>query len=97
MSNTNTIEDLRNELFSSLRALNDKSNPMEIERAKAVADIGQVIINTAKVEVEFMRATGATGTGFIPALGVHGKPAVTPTPTGVKSTLNGVTVHKLKG
>lgn len=61
----NTIEDLRNELFATLRGLNNKSDPMDIERAKAVAEIGQVIINSAKVEVDHMRVTGAKGTGFI--------------------------------
>lgn len=61
-----SITDLRTHLFDTLAALKDKAAPMEIERAKAVADVAQVIINTAKVEVEFLRATGRKqGTGFI--------------------------------
>lgn len=94
---SDTIDALRTELFKTLRALNDKSDPMEIERAKAVADVGQVIINSAKVEVDFMRVSGGTGTGFIPALGCPERPSVSPTATGVKSVVGGVTVHKLKG
>jgi hypothetical protein len=40
---------------------------MEIERAKAISDVAQTIINSAKVEVEFLKQVGATrGTGFIP-------------------------------
>lgn len=63
-----TIDDLRDHLFETLKALRDPEKPMEIERAKAICDVGQVIINTAKVEVDAMRFTGAKGgTGFLPA------------------------------
>ncbi|WP_292919355.1 hypothetical protein [Nitrosomonas sp.] len=38
---------------------------MDIERAKAIGDTAQVIINTAKAEIEFTRQTGlVTSTGF---------------------------------
>ncbi|BCF94871.1 hypothetical protein [Paraburkholderia largidicola] len=61
-----TITDLRTHLFDTLTTLKDKEKPMDIERAKAMADVAQVIVNTAKVEVEFLRATGRKqGTGFI--------------------------------
>ena len=62
---SNTIADLRNHLFATLDALRDKENPMEIERAKAISDVAQTIINTAKVEVDHMRATGSNGCGFL--------------------------------
>lgn len=61
----NKIEDLRNHLFETLDALKDKENPMEIERAKAVAEVAGVIVDTAKVEVEVMKISGATGSGFV--------------------------------
>ena len=61
----NKIEDLRNHLFVAIEALLDEENPMDIDRAKAVADVAQVMINSAKVEVEFMKVTGGTGSGFI--------------------------------
>lgn len=61
----NKIEDLRNHLFVAIEALLDEENPMDIDRAKAVADVAQVMINSAKVEVEFMKTTGGTGSGFI--------------------------------
>ena len=60
-----TINDLRAHLFDTLKALNDKQKPLDIERAKVVADVGQVIINSAKVEVDFMRVAGGKGSGFI--------------------------------
>jgi hypothetical protein len=65
MSNE-TIADLRTHLFASLRALSDKENPMDIERAKAIAHSAQTIINSAKVEVDFMKIAGGKGSGFIP-------------------------------
>jgi len=63
----NKIEDLRNHLFATLEALQDEDKPMEVDRAKTIADVAQVIVNSAKIEVDFIRATGRSqGTGFIP-------------------------------
>lgn len=63
----NKIGDLRDHLFETIEALKDPDKPMEIERARAVAQVAQVVIDSAKVEVELLKATGATrGTGFIP-------------------------------
>lgn len=65
----NKIEDLRNHLFATLEALQDEENPMEIDRAKTIADVAQVIVNSAKIEVDFIKATGKSeGTGFIPEI-----------------------------
>lgn len=62
----NKIEDLRNHLFATLEALQDKENPMELERARTISEVAQTMINSAKVEVDLLRAVGAsTGTGFI--------------------------------
>lgn len=64
---SHTIQDLRTHLFATLEGLRDKTNPMDIDRAKAVADVAQTIINSAKVEVEHLKVTGqAGGSGFIP-------------------------------
>lgn len=63
----NKIEDLRNHLFETLEALKDPDKPMELDRARAVADVARVIVDSAKAEVEYLKATGRTaGTGFIP-------------------------------
>lgn len=61
------IEDLRNHLFAALEALADEDKPMDLDRAKTIADVAQVIINTAKVEVDYARAIGKpSGSGFMP-------------------------------
>lgn len=62
----NKIEDLRNHLFATLEALQDKDSPMDIDRARAVADVAKVVVDSAKVEVEHMKLTGSFGSGFVP-------------------------------
>jgi len=63
----NKIEDLRNHLFATLEALQDKDAPMELDRARAVADVARVLVESAKVEVAFLRTTGALrSTDFLP-------------------------------
>ncbi len=63
----NKMTDLRDHLFATLEALQDKESPMEIDRAKAIADVGRVLVETAKVEVAFLNAMEGKGTstGFI--------------------------------
>lgn len=62
------IVELRRHLFETLSALKDKENPMEIERAKAVHEVAQVIINSAKAETDHMRVSGRVSkSGFFPA------------------------------
>lgn len=61
-----TIDDLRAELFATLKQLRDKDHPMDVARARAVVDVASVIVDTAKVEVAMIEATGNGGTGFIP-------------------------------
>lgn len=80
----NTLDGLRGELFATLRSL--RKGDLKIEEAKAVADLGQTIINTAKVEVDFIKAVGAKNarpTGFVGQLLEHqpGRPAINGTAT----------------
>jgi len=61
------IDDLRRHLFDTLDALKNKDAPMDLDRARAIADVGKVIVDSAKVEVDFLKVTGAIqGTGFLP-------------------------------
>lgn len=59
----NKIEDLRNHLFATIEGLMDKEEPMDLQRAKAVAQVGQVIINSAMAEVKALKAMGRKGGG----------------------------------
>lgn len=60
---SNDITDLRTHLFDALKGLKDGS--IDIEKAKAISDIAQVIVNSAKVEVDYAKATGSKGSGFL--------------------------------
>lgn len=63
----NKIDDLRNHLFATLEALRDEDAQMDVTRAKAIADVARVIVESAKVEVEFLSVSAsARGTGFLP-------------------------------
>ncbi len=55
------IEDLRNHLFATIEGLLDEEKPLDIERAKAVAHVSSVIIESAKVEVKALEIIGAPG------------------------------------
>ncbi len=62
------INDLRAILFNTLDSLTDKNKPLDIDRAKAISDIAQTMINAAKAETDMLRVTGARQTtDFIPA------------------------------
>ena len=78
----NDVAELREHLFSALKGLKDKT--IDVEQAKAICAVSQQVIDLAKVEVDYIKATGADLTdGFIN----HGKPALPP----------GVTQHRLRG
>lgn len=63
----NKIDDLRNHLFEALEALKDEDQPMDIDRAKAIADVARVIVDSAKVEVRYLEVMGGSyGSGFLP-------------------------------
>ena len=78
----NDIEELRGHLFDTLRGLKDGT--VDVEKAKAMSNLAGTIIETAKVEVDYMRVTGESGTSFIKAE----KPEALPGAT--------VRVHRLK-
>lgn len=90
----NDIGALRACLFDALRGLNDKENPLDIERARAMSDVAQTLINSMKVELEYQRLTGGAGTGFIPAPAPQGAPAL---PDGTEQTSHGTRTTKALG
>lgn len=82
-----TIDDLRNHLFETIAALRDKDKPLDIDRAKAIAEVGKVIVESAKVEVAFAAATGQPRTSaFLPAAEVERKQAASAGPKAISKT-----------
>lgn len=59
-----TVDDLREHLFATLEGL--RAGTIDIERAKAISEVSQTIINSAKVEVEAARLVdGAEAPRFL--------------------------------
>ena len=81
-----TLDDLREHLFATLDALRDKKKPMDIERAKTISHVAQTVINSAKAEVDYMRALGREDLRLpvFPAKHEEGTPKL------------GVTTHRIK-
>lgn len=67
---SNTSDDLRDLLFETLRGVKD--GKLSIDKAKAVSDTAQTIINLAKAEIDMIKTVGPrrmAPSGFL------GKPA----------------------
>lgn len=54
----NKLSDLRDHLFETIEKLKDKDDPMDINRAKAIANTAQAIINSAKIELQAIDVLG---------------------------------------
>ena len=54
----NRISDLRNHLFETIELLKDPDHPMEVQRAKAIYETAQTIIQTGKLELQFIDLVG---------------------------------------
>lgn len=54
----NKLEDLRNHLFEAIEMLKD--GELNVENAKAIKGLGDTIVNTAKVELQFINMTKST-------------------------------------
>lgn len=56
---------LREHLLGTLADLRDRERPMEPDRARAVAQVASVLVDTAKVEVDYLKASGQSRAGFL--------------------------------
>jgi hypothetical protein len=78
----NRLQDLRNHLFETLEALKDEEKPMDVDRARAVAEVAHAIINSAKLELSFLELKGQEAeSDFLsqPKLAISGGPPQLPT------------------
>lgn len=96
MSNSPHIDQVRQSLLDTLSDLRNRETPMDIERAKAVATVASVLVDTAKVENEYLKLTGQDRSNFLEtppdasgAQAITGPAAHNPFPTSV--------VHRLQG
>lgn len=66
------INIVRQHLLDTLAALRDPNAPMPIERAKAIAEVSTVLVNSAKVEVDYLKVTQQRRGSFFEALPAPG-------------------------
>ena len=62
---SNDISVVRQYLLNALQDVCDTSKTVDKERVNAICDVAQAIVDTAKVEVEYIKATNYIGTGFL--------------------------------
>lgn len=57
--NSGQISDLRKALFDQIDRLNDPSLDLdkELKRANAITSVGTVVVNSIKVEIDYMRVS----------------------------------------
>lgn len=67
-NNQNQITEMRSFMFDQMKRLNDPNCDIdkEIKRTEAMVNVGKTLIESAKVEVDFIKITNSVGTGFIP-------------------------------
>ena len=90
------IHQLRDHLLQTLASLRDRTNPMEPDRARAVAQVASVLVDTARVEVDFIKATGQDTSQFMQAA-LPGETRTTATGNTVQKLPNGTTIHRMGG
>lgn len=96
-----TIADLRDRLFATIDGVRD--GKLTVEQARTVGELSQVIVNTAKVEIEFAKqaerkrvsflADAGDAAGSLPALEAGGAPHHGDARNGIVS----ITRHVLQG
>lgn len=78
------LSDLREALFDALQKVKDGS--LDIDKARAINEIGKTLVDTAKVEVDYLRSTDGGESSFIDtAVGESNLPA----------GITGVTRHRI--
>lgn len=90
------INTLRDHLMQTLASLRDRENPMEPDRARAIGQVASVLIDSARVEVDYIKATGADRSDFLEPPATTALPAPSDTPT-ANNPFPTVVRHRLAG
>lgn len=94
------LEDLRERLFDAIDGV--KSGSLTVDKARAINDLGQAIINSAKVEVDYLRVSAEKKSRFLgpavpvlPAPDAAGSPPAAPPAKALPNGIVGVRRHLL--
>lgn len=90
-----TIEDVREALFAALDGV--RNGTLDLDKAKSINEIGRTLVDSAKVEVDYLRATGGGESTFIAtAIGADNLPEGLPRATPGNGIV-GIVRHRLEG
>lgn len=88
-----TLTDLRRNLFETLQGIKDGT--IELDKARAINEVSKTIIDTAKVEVDYIKAIDGDGhSTFIPTADHPVRP---PLPLDPGNGIVSITRHVLEG
>jgi hypothetical protein len=76
------IEDLRQMLFESIRAV--RNGELDTDSARTINDLSKTLVDTAKVEIDHIRAVGNGESAFIQ-----------PTTPGLPSGITSIVRHRI--
>lgn len=81
--------------MSTLASLRDRDNPMEPDRARAIGQVASVLIDSARVEVDYIKATHGEKSDFLQV----SEPSQEESPRLTQGAHRpfGVTQHRLQG
>lgn len=78
------LDGLRALLFETIRQV--KGGHMDLDRARMVNDIGKTLVDSGRLQVDYLRVTDGSKADFLESQQQQLPPGIT-----------GVTVHRLKG
>lgn len=79
------INDLRGTLFETLKGIKDGT--IDLDKARAINEVSKTIIDTAKVEVDYLKVNGGGESAFVEAVANDNLPP----------GIVGITRHRLVG
>lgn len=79
------ITNLRTTLFDTLQGIKDGS--IDLDKARAINEVSKTIIDTAKVEVDYLKVNGGGESAFVEAIAQDNLP----------NGIVGITRHRLVG
>lgn len=96
LNTINTVRGLMIDQLRALRAASPEQLTHELQRSKGMAELTQTLVNSAKVEVEYLVATQQTegGSGF---LAIEAPKAGTTTTPGPGNGITSITQHRMGG
>jgi hypothetical protein len=89
------IQEMRRVLMETLQDLRSREHPMEPDRARAISQIASVMVESAKVEVEFLKITQQDDSAFFSTSNDASDSSTRQIPSGTLQRIPGGVQHKM--